>query len=48
MMSYERALGAGYFAVCSGHVELLTGRPAVSLRDVYIANKAALTVGGKA
>jgi NAD(P)H dehydrogenase (quinone) len=48
MMSYERALGAGYFAVCSGHVELLTGRPAVSLRDVYIANKAALAVGGKA
>jgi NAD(P)H dehydrogenase (quinone) len=45
MMSYERALGAGYFAVCSGHVELVTGRPAVSLREVFLANKAALSAG---
>ena len=43
MMSYERALGEGYFAVCSHHVELLTGRPALSLRDVFIANRDALT-----
>lgn len=47
MMSYERALGAGYFAICSGHVELITGQPAMSLRDVYLANKAALTAGFK-
>ncbi len=39
MMSYERALGAGYFAICSHHVKLITGRPALSLRDVYLANR---------
>jgi NAD(P)H dehydrogenase (quinone) len=39
MMSYERALGAGYFAICSHHVKLITGRPALSLRDVYRANR---------
>jgi NAD(P)H dehydrogenase (quinone) len=44
MMSYERALGAGYFEVCSGHVKLVTGRPATSLREVFLANKAALGV----
>jgi NAD(P)H dehydrogenase (quinone) len=42
MMSYERALGEGYFAVCSRHVELITGRPARSLRDVFLANRDAL------
>jgi NAD(P)H dehydrogenase (quinone) len=42
MMSYERALGEGYFAVCSQHVELITGRPALSLRDVFLANRDAL------
>jgi NAD(P)H dehydrogenase (quinone) len=42
MMSYERALGAGYFAVCSHHVQLITGRRALSLREVYEANRAAL------
>ena len=42
MMSYERALGEGYFAVCSHHVELITGRPASSLRDVFLANRGAL------
>jgi NAD(P)H dehydrogenase (quinone) len=43
MISYERALGEGYFEVCSGHVKLVTGRPALSLRDVFLANKGALT-----
>jgi NAD(P)H dehydrogenase (quinone) len=43
MMSYERALGEGYFAVCSHHVQMITGRPALSLRDVFIANRSALT-----
>lgn len=42
MMSYERALGEGYFAVCSHHVKLITGRPARSLREVFIANRTAL------
>jgi NAD(P)H dehydrogenase (quinone) len=42
MMSYERALGEGYFAVCSRHVELVTGRPALSLRDVFLAHRDAL------
>jgi NAD(P)H dehydrogenase (quinone) len=43
MMSYERAIGAGYFAICSHHVKLVTGRPALSLREVYLANRASLT-----
>lgn len=42
MMSYERAIREGYFAVCSRHVQLITGRPAASLREVYIANRDAL------
>ncbi len=42
MMSYERAIREGYFAVCSRHVQLITGRPAASLREVYLANRSAL------
>ena len=42
MMSYERALGENYFAICSKHVQLVTGRPALSLREVFLANKNAL------
>ncbi|HTY50472.1 MAG TPA: SDR family oxidoreductase [Steroidobacteraceae bacterium] len=42
MMSYERALGAGYFAVCSHHVQLITGRKARTLREVFQASKGAL------
>jgi NAD(P)H dehydrogenase (quinone) len=42
MVSYERAIREGYFSICSRHVELLTGRPARSLRDVFLANIAAL------
>jgi NAD(P)H dehydrogenase (quinone) len=42
MMSYERALGENYFAICSKHVQLITGRPALSLREVFLANKSAL------
>ena len=37
MMSYERGIREGYFAVASHHVKLLTGRPARSLREVYEA-----------
>ena len=42
MLSYERAVRTGYFSICSHHVELLTGRPARSLRDVFAANLDAL------
>ena len=42
MMSYERAIREGYFAVASHHVQLLTGRPARSLRQVYEATRSAL------
>jgi NAD(P)H dehydrogenase (quinone) len=38
MISYERAIREGYFSICSHHVELLTGHPARSLRDVFAAN----------
>jgi len=42
MVSYERAIRRGYFSICSRHVEMLTGHPARSLRDVYLANLDAL------
>jgi NAD(P)H dehydrogenase (quinone) len=42
MVSYERAIRQGYFSICSRHVEMLTGRPARSLRDVFLANLGAL------
>jgi NAD(P)H dehydrogenase (quinone) len=42
MMSYERGIREGYFAVASQHVKLLTGHPARSLREVYEATRGAL------
>ena len=42
MMSYERAIREGYFAVASHHVKLLTGRPARTLREVYEASRSPL------
>ncbi len=42
MMSYERGIREGYFAVASQHVKLLTGRPARSLREVYEASRSQL------
>jgi NAD(P)H dehydrogenase (quinone) len=42
MMSYERGIREGYFAVASHHVKLLTGRAARSLREVYEATRDAL------
>jgi NAD(P)H dehydrogenase (quinone) len=42
MVSYERAIREGYFSVCSHHVQLLTGRRARSLREVFLANSDAL------
>lgn len=44
MISYERAIREHYFSICSHHVQLLTGRPARSLRDVFLANLDALKV----
>lgn len=41
MITYETAIREGYFALCSGHVELLTGRRPRSLREVFAANAAA-------
>jgi NAD(P)H dehydrogenase (quinone) len=43
MVSYERAIRQGYFSVCSHHVEMLTGRPAKSLRDVFLEHREALS-----
>lgn len=42
MVSYERAIRQGYFSVCSHHVQLLTGRPAKTLREVFLENRGAL------
>jgi NAD(P)H dehydrogenase (quinone) len=42
MVSYERAIREGYFSICSHHVQLLTGRCASSLREVFFANLDAL------
>ena len=39
MVSFEQAIRAGYFAVISDDVKRLTGRPPVSLREVYLAHK---------
>ena len=36
MVSFERAIREGCFAVCSDHVERLTGRKPLSLREVYM------------
>jgi NAD(P)H dehydrogenase (quinone) len=44
MLSYERAIREHYFSICSHHVQLLTGRPARSLREVFLANLDALKV----
>lgn len=44
MVSYERAIRQGYFSICSRHVEMLTGRPARSLREVFLANLDALHI----
>jgi NAD(P)H dehydrogenase (quinone) len=39
MVSYERAIREGYFSICSRHVQLLTGRPARSLREVFLEHR---------
>ncbi|MDE3109914.1 MAG: SDR family oxidoreductase [Acidobacteriota bacterium] len=42
MVSYERAIRQGFFSICSRHVEMLTGGPARTLREVFLANLHAL------
>lgn len=42
MVSYERAIRQGFFSICSRHVEMLTGRPARTLREVFLANLPAI------
>ena len=39
MITYETAIREGYFALCSGHVELLTGTRPRTLREVFEANR---------
>ncbi len=34
MISYEMAIKQGFFAICSRHVQFITGRPATTLRQV--------------
>lgn len=34
MITYEMAIRQGYFAICSRHVEMLTGKPALSFAEV--------------
>ncbi len=38
MITYETAIREGYFAICSGHVELLTGRKPKPLRQEFEEN----------
>ncbi len=42
IVSYERGIRGGYFAVISDHVQKLLGRPPLSLRQIYEANAQAL------
>jgi NAD(P)H dehydrogenase (quinone) len=42
IVSYERGIRGGYFAVKSDHVSQILGRPPVSLRDMFIASREAL------
>ena len=41
MITYEMAIKQLYFAICSRHVELLTGTPAAPLEDVIMQHAAA-------
>ncbi|MDB5663226.1 MAG: NmrA-like protein [Sphingomonas bacterium] len=37
LQSFDRAVRAGYYAVCTHHVEMITGAPATSLRTLFEA-----------
>ena len=41
MVTYQTAIKEHYFAICSHHVELITGKPATPIRAVIEANKEA-------
>lgn len=47
MVSFERAIREGHFAVISDDVETLTGRQPVSIRDFALSRKADLVAAGK-
>jgi NAD(P)H dehydrogenase (quinone) len=38
MISYQMAIKQGFFAVCSRHVQFITGQPAMTMRQVIEAN----------
>jgi NAD(P)H dehydrogenase (quinone) len=40
MISYEQAIRRHFYSICSHHVKLVTGRQAISLREVFERNKA--------
>ncbi|HEY1282879.1 MAG TPA: SDR family oxidoreductase [Steroidobacteraceae bacterium] len=42
IVSYEQGIRGGHFAILSDHVRQILGRPPVSLRETFLANKAAL------
>ena len=42
IVSYEQGIRGGYFAVLSDHVRQLLGRPPVSVREMFVANREAL------
>jgi NAD(P)H dehydrogenase (quinone) len=39
MISYEKAIKQGFFAICSRHVQFITGRPAITLQQVIESNR---------
>jgi tRNA uridine 5-carbamoylmethylation protein Kti12 len=39
MISYEKAIEQGFFAICSRHVQFITGRPAITLQQVIENNR---------
>jgi NAD(P)H dehydrogenase (quinone) len=41
-VSYERGIRGGYFAVLADHVQHILGRPPVSMREMFVANREAL------
>ncbi len=46
MVSYERSVREGYFAILSHHFKLITGRNPKTLREVFLENKSAWSAAG--
>jgi len=38
LSTFDDAVRAGYYAICTHHVEMITGRPAQTLRDLFLAH----------